>query len=206
MWKNVHLASVRSKSFLLASAIQHISDEELLARYRHDGDVQWLGNLLERYSLLLFGVCMKYLKNEEASKDAVQQVFLKSLSELEKRYKIDNFGGWLYRICINHCLTRLRKRHEHFTETDIAQVGVLDTESETEEWHWERERESQQLRAAVQELKEDQRRCIVMFYFEKKSYHLISETTGYTVNEVKSHIQNGKRNLKIRLQKSRSSE
>ena len=63
---------------------QHISDNEILSKFYADRNREWLGIVLERYTLLLFGVCMKYLKNEEDAKDAVQQIFLKAINELEK--------------------------------------------------------------------------------------------------------------------------
>ena len=51
---------------------------------------------------------MKYLKNEEAAKDAVQQIFLKVIHELQ-RYQVQFFKSWLYMIARNHCLMQLRK-------------------------------------------------------------------------------------------------
>ena len=87
----------------------HISDQELLQYYYKTKDQQWIGVLLERYTLLLLGVCMKYLKNEEEAKDAVQQIFLKVLTEVTK-YKVDYFKSWLYMVAKNHCLMKLRNK------------------------------------------------------------------------------------------------
>ncbi|HEX6914645.1 MAG TPA: sigma factor, partial [Chitinophagaceae bacterium] len=68
----------------------HMTDQELLERFYTDRDNEWLGILLQRYTLLLLGVCMKYLKNEEEARDCVQQVFLKSITELGK-YRVSYF-------------------------------------------------------------------------------------------------------------------
>ncbi|HRF25092.1 MAG TPA: sigma-70 family RNA polymerase sigma factor, partial [Chitinophagaceae bacterium] len=81
----------------------HIPDQELLARFYSDHNNEWLGILLQRYTLLLLGVCMKYLKNEEEAKDSVQQIFLKVIQELHK-YKVEYFKSWLYMVAKNHCL------------------------------------------------------------------------------------------------------
>jgi len=88
----------------------HISDQELLEKFYSDGNNEWLGILLQRYTLLLLGTCMNYLKNEEAAKDAVQQIFLKAVTELQK-YKVDYFKSWLYMVAKNHCLMQLRDKN-----------------------------------------------------------------------------------------------
>src|SRR6476619_8489897 len=87
-----------------------IDDKELLQRFQQDGNNEWLGILLQRYTMLLFGVCMKYLKNEEDAKDSVQQIFLKVINELQK-YKVEYFKSWIYMVAKNHCLIKLRDRH-----------------------------------------------------------------------------------------------
>ncbi|HKZ66970.1 MAG TPA: sigma-70 family RNA polymerase sigma factor, partial [Chitinophagaceae bacterium] len=92
-----------------AEKYNHITDQELLQNYQNDHNSEWLGLLLQRYTLLLLGVCMKYLKNEEEAKDSVQQIFLKVIQELQK-YKVEYFKSWLYMVAKNHCLMKLRDR------------------------------------------------------------------------------------------------
>src|SRR6476646_297552 len=91
--------------------LNHIGDKELLDRFYGDHDNKWLGILLPRYTLLLLGVCMKYLKNEEDAKDSVQQIFLKVIGELHK-YKVEYFKSWIYMIAKNHCLMKLRYKEK----------------------------------------------------------------------------------------------
>jgi RNA polymerase sigma factor (sigma-70 family) len=176
---------------------QHTTDEELLSRFRNDGNNDWLGILLERYTMLLFGVCMKYLKHEEQAKDAVQQVFLKALSEVPK-YKIDNIGGWLYQVARNLCLSNLRSKKEYFDEESLQYVAQ--PEEVPLSLLIEKEKDIDRLKKELLTLKEEQRICIKAFYLEKKSYQQISELTGFSIKHVKSHIQNGKRNLKLKLE------
>src|SRR5258706_1430678 len=97
-------------SFVKADKYKHITDQQLLENFYADQDNEWLGILLQRYTLLLLGVCMKYLKNEEEAKDCVQQIFLKAITEL-KKYKVEYFKSWIYMVAKNHCLMKIRDRH-----------------------------------------------------------------------------------------------
>ncbi|MGJ7030410.1 RNA polymerase sigma factor [Niabella hirudinis] len=176
----------------------HIDDQELLRRYLQEQDRLWLGILLERYTLLLFGVCMKYLKDETQAQDAVQQVFLKVIQEVHK-YRIDYFKSWLYTVAKNHCLTVLRdkKRAIPVELTDHSPIAAVQEEAEPEE-----EAVSPELlKDALDALSAEQRQSVILFYLQKKSYQEISASEGYSLLQVKSYIQNGKRNLKLLIQK-----
>jgi len=176
-----------------------LSDSELLENYYQSKDQQWIGIMLERYTLLLLGVCMKYLKNEEEAKDAVQQVFLKVLTEVAK-YKIDFFKSWLYMVAKNHCLMKLRAQQGKYTQ-------MLQEEAAIEQHVTDRndllatEKTYSLLEQSVDELNLEQKQCVTLFYLEKKSYQQITEATGFNLMQVKSHIQNGKRNLRMLLEK-----
>ena len=181
---------------------QHITDHDLLQNFYLEKDNQWLGVLLPRYTLLLFGVCMKYLKNEEEAKDSVQQIFLKAISELHK-YQVDYFKSWIYMVAKNHCLMKLRDRPGKNT-TDITENtgGVMSEEELDSKFrHLEKDRTLDLMGTALEELSDEQKQCVTLFYLEKKSYQAIADSTGFSVLKVKSYIQNGKRNLKILLDK-----
>ncbi len=175
----------------------HISDQELLDRFYQDHNNEWLGMLLERYTYLLLGVCMKYLKNQEAARDAVQQIFLKAITELGK-YKVDYMKSWLYMIARNHCLMQLRNKAIHVPadeQTDLA--APENTQQELRE----KEITLSIMEAALEELNPEQKTCVTLFYLQKKSYQDIAADTGFSLLQVKSYIQNGKRNLKILVEK-----
>jgi RNA polymerase sigma factor (sigma-70 family) len=176
---------------------QHIEDNELLERFYRDHDNQWLGILLQRYTLLLLGVCMKYLKNEEEAKDAVQQIFLKAITELAK-YRVTYPKSWLYMVARNHCLMKLRDRNQILPVEE--RILPASPESDAKELA-EREITFNQLEASLEELNPEQKTCITLFYLQKKSYQEIVSITGYSLLQVKSYIQNGKRNLKILVEK-----
>lgn len=180
---------------------QNLSDSDLIERYRYSFDNAYIGELFQRYSHMLYGVCLKYMKDEEKAKDIVMDVFEKVLIDL-KRHQVDTFRTWVYSVAKNQCLMELRKekridgKQEEFAhlskeimELDIPQHLNGESQEETD----------RKLDVAIDGLKGGQRECIRMFYFEKKSYEEIEAKTGYTYNEVKSFLQNGKRNLKIQF-------
>lgn len=182
----------------------HLTDQQLLKLYRESGNNQYLGILLQRYTLLLFGVCMKYLKDEEEARDAVQQVFIKALNEAGK-YEITYFKSWIYTVARNYCLMELRKNHVTISADDVP-GGIADSAPDPVEEKYNRERKEQLLvwiEQGLQQLQEPQRQCVTLFYLEKCSYQQIAEQTGHSLMQVKSAIQNGKRNIKIWVEKQR---
>jgi RNA polymerase sigma factor (sigma-70 family) len=178
----------------------HISDAEILQRFYSDRNNEWLGILLQRYTLLLLGVCMKYLKNEEEAKDSVQQVFLKAINELHK-YKVEYFKSWIYMVAKNHCLMQLRDKGKYTAEINERVMAAADETADKNSFI-EKDNALTSMAAALQQLNKEQQLCITLFYLEKKSYQEIADQTQFTMMQVKSHIQNGKRNLKLLMTKN----
>ncbi len=176
----------------------HITDAELLQNFYEDHDNKWLGILLPRYTLLLLGVCMKYLKNEEEARDCVQQIFLKVINELRK-YKVDYFKSWIYMIAKNHCLMKLRDQKNKIVELNEGTTVALNFETDKISLV-EKDKLLQKLETAINKLNPDQQQCVKLFYLEKKSYSEVAEITGFTMLQVKSYLQNGKRNLKLLME------
>lgn len=143
---------------------------------------------------------MKYLKNEEDARDSVQQVFLKVITELPK-YKVEYFKSWIYMVAKNHCLMKIRERQGK-QSTELKEHLVIVTSNDGERTEvLEKERQLELMETCIKELNKEQQQCVTLFYLEKKSYQEITEQTGFTLLQVKSYIQNGKRNLKISLEK-----
>ena len=178
----------------------HISDQQLLNSFYTSRENHWLGILLQRYTLLLLGVCMKYLKNEEEAKDCVQQVFLKAITELHK-YKVEYFKSWLYMVAKNHCLMKLRDRQARTPAEIKEQMAITPADDPGMALHLEKDRQLEMMNDCLQELVKEQKQCVTLFYLEKRSYNEIADHTGFTLLQVKSYIQNGKRNLKILLER-----
>jgi RNA polymerase sigma-70 factor (ECF subfamily) len=177
---------------------QHFSDAELVEQYRSKPDPEVLGDLYQRYMVLVYGVCIKYLKSREDSQDAVMQIYEILVREIP-RFEIRHFKSWLYGVSRNHCLMKLRKDHDERLKQDkisselfmeSASIIHLMEEKEDEELQ-------ERLKACMEQLKEEQRRCVELFYFRKQCYREIAAGLMLDENKVKSFIQNGKRNLKI---------
>jgi RNA polymerase sigma-70 factor (ECF subfamily) len=177
---------------------KHIDDADLLQNFYKDHDNKWLGILLPRYTLLLLGVCMKYLKNEEDARDCVQQIFLKVINELHK-YRVEYFKSWIYMIAKNHCLMKLRRNKAIAVElNEQITLAINDNLNKTEQI--EKDKLLAKMQEAIEKLNPQQQQCVNLFYLQKKSYAEITEITGLTMLQVKSHLQNGKRNLKLMME------
>ena len=182
----------------------HLTDQDLLEKFYTDRDNHWLGIVLQRYTLLLFGVSMKYLKNEQEAQDAVQQIYLKAITELNK-YKVDYFKSWLYMVCKNYCLMKIRDRQGK-RAAEINESMVVIAEDKDIQYLLDKDRTLDVMEKTLEELIPEQKDCIKLFYLEKRSYQEIAEKTGFSLMQVKSYIQNGKRNLKILLEKKLRAE
>jgi len=174
-----------------------LSDLNIISRYKKLGDAEVLTPLFDRYIHLVFGVCLKYLNNKEEAKDAAMEI-MESLIDKLLKHNITNFPSWLHTVSKNYCLMRIRNRKgDLFIEIDERKSEQISVESD-EELHQKIEEEAQlnEMGKAIVSLNTDQKQCIQLFFLEKKSYDEIAIETGYSVNKVKSHIQNGKRNLR----------
>ncbi|MBK7733715.1 MAG: sigma-70 family RNA polymerase sigma factor [Bacteroidales bacterium] len=185
------------------------SDEELLKRYRDEGDIRLAGQLYERYMNLVFGVCLKYLEEREWAKDEVMNIFEKLVTVLPQQQEISNFRTWLYVVTKNHCLMLLRSRKSEAAHAEAMMNDPLFFMENTSGMHPMGDDEGgetddpggedgmKRLEECIERLREEQRNCIRLFFYEGCSYRQISERLGVDEMKVKSYIQNGKRNLKI---------
>ena len=177
-----------------------LPDKELADQFRTSGDMEVLGVLFQRYMDLLYGVCLKYLKSPEAAKDAVLQIFEELVLKL-KKHPVDNFKSWLYTLAKNHCLMQLRtpknlKTTEFKTESMQSEEDVHLNDALLKEENLQR------LERCLRTLSEEQKISVELFYLQNKCYKEIAEDTGMDWNKVRSHIQNGRRNLKICMEKN----
>ena len=186
-------------AFLKNISSTNQSDTELVLLYRESGDLKVLGELYQRYMELVYGVCLKYLKEPELAQDAVMQIFEELVSKL-KKHEVDNFRGWLHQVAKNYCLMQLRTPKNLKTvalppllmqnEEDVHLNGVM-----------EKEENFQKLEKCIASLSDEQRTMIKLFYLDGKCYNEIVEITGLEWNHVRSSIQNGRRNLKLCMEK-----
>jgi RNA polymerase sigma factor (sigma-70 family) len=187
-------------AFLKNISHNALTDKELVTLYKESGDMGVLGELYQRYMELVYGVCLKYFKEPETAKDAVIQIFEELVIKL-KKHEVENFKGWLHQVAKNHCLMQLRTPRNLKTvefKTELVQNeenvhlnGVL-----------EKEENFERLEYCLGTLIPEQQEAIRLFYLEGKCYNEIVEMTGQEWNQVRSFIQNGRRNLKLCMEKN----
>lgn len=182
-------------TFLINIPDGRSSDEELVALYKETNDTKVLAELYQRYMDLVYGVCLKYLRHTEASRDAVMNIFEELVRKL-KDHEVDKFRSWLYVLARNHCLMQLRSvKNKPVVELphDLMQSEEI--------WHLNGEMEQEEklklLMDCLGRLPQEQKASVELFYLQSKSYNEIVEATGYEWNKIRSYIQNGRRNLKI---------
>lgn len=177
------------------------AEAEKLLAYRRTGDIRLLGALYEPYMEMVFGICYKYLRQEEESKDAVMQIFEKLVTDL-KTHEIDNLKSWLHTVARNFCLMRIRGRRVFEAIDEKQERGDLQYDMNDDEGHSEMEINLMVLEKCMERLVYEQRTSVELFFLREKCYREISDETGFDFNKVKSYIQNGKRNLKICMDKN----
>ena len=176
------------------------SDQDLINNYLQKNDNFFVGLLYERYGHLVLGLSIKYLKNKDEAQDAVIQIFSNLLNDL-KKHKIQYFKSWLYVYSKNFCLMELRKRQSMLKkELELKENVHLVMDFSNPDHLNEKEVQIAIMEQAIEQLNSEQKTCIELFYLKNKSYVDIEEITGFTNNEVKSYIQNGKRNLKLKME------
>jgi RNA polymerase sigma-70 factor, ECF subfamily len=191
-----HFKNNRVMSYT-TSNFSHLSDNELVHSYKISHDKTFVGELYKRYMHLVLGMCIHYFKDKDVAKDIVLQIFEKLFEELKKR-EVENFKGWLTFVVRNHCISELRKMQTQLNRDIAYQYEVkMQAIEENKESEKEEEQKLEALEKAMESLNPFQKKCIELFYLKNMSYTQIVEMTGYSVNEVKSYIQNGKRNLKL---------
>lgn len=195
----------KSLKFIKSNSSDPLSGEaEMLNKYRHEGNLEVLGKLYQPYMPLIYGLCLKYLKNEDQSKDAVMQIFEQLIAKL-RVHEVSNFKSWLYTLARNYCLMNLRSstRHEF---VNIEDYGVETAPFLHQDISEVKEAQLNSMERCMEKLPEEQRLTIDLFYLQQKCYKEVSDATGFDLNRVKSYIQNGKRNLKICMEKNSGNE
>ena len=182
-------------------AVPSPNDRELVERYKATANPVHLGVLFERYTHLALGVCLRYLRNREDAEDAVMEVY-EFLTTALLKHEVLSFKSWLYSVVANHCRMALRRRRgapATVEASDELLDAVLASATAPHDRDDEGERQIQALETALSQLGEGQKKCLELFYLERHSYAEVARQSGYALNEVKSHIQNGKRNLRRTL-------
>jgi len=185
--------------FLKRKNFSKLSDNELIAHYQLHEDKECVGELYKRYTGFTYAICIKYHKNSDKAKEATLEIFEELLDKLLK-HEVSNFKSWLHTVARNHCLLsfRSKKHEEQFVDNyKKYQNDFMEQDKVLYPDYVAKEENYVELEKCINQLKEEQKKCIVLFYLQSKSYVEVAEITGFSMKEVKSYLQNGKRNLKI---------
>ncbi|MFV0312037.1 MAG: RNA polymerase sigma factor [Dysgonomonas sp.] len=176
------------------------SDETLLSKFKETRKAEYFQQLYERYIPLIYGLCLKYLQNPGQSQDAVIDIY-ENLSQKIQDYEIKVFKNWLYSVVKNHCFHILKENKREIIVNFDSQLMESDSSFTLFDDSRDEEKESA-LNECMEKLPEPQRIAVEKFFYEDKSYADIVDETGFHLKSVKSYIQNGKRNLKICIEKN----
>ena len=175
------------------------SDEEIIKAYKESGNTALIGELFEKHVKTVYGACLFFFKDKAEAQDAVMQIFEKLMVSL-KQHEVAHFKSWLYITSRNHCLMALRakkgKNFERISSDFMENEMLLHLPDEPE-----METNLSKLENCIEHLVTEQKDCVKLFYMEQKCYKEIVQITGFDDNKVKSYIQNGKRNLKLIMEK-----
>ena len=181
---------------------EYTSDEDILKHYKQTGDKEIFADLFKKHVTVVYGTCLFYLQDKDEAQDATMQLFEKLLLDVNNR-EIDHFKGWLSFVVRNHCISLIRKQKSQSKNVKMYyEFEYQDANLETEEsiGRVGDEQMLEQMKQSLPKLKEGQRICVELFYLKDKSYQEIANETSYSLNEIKSYIQNGKRNLKLLME------
>lgn len=176
-----------------------MSDDELINYYKQNQDMDCVGELYKRYTGFTFSICLKYLKEHDKAREAVLEIFEELIEKL-LIHEVHNFKSWLHTVTRNYCLLsfRSKKTEDGFAENYIKHQHIFMEDDDVLYPNYiTREENYEKLEESIAKLKDEQRICIDLFYIQDKSYVEVAKITGYSMKEVKTYIQNGKRNLKI---------
>lgn len=183
---------------------EYNSDEELLKHYKQSGNKELFADLFKKHVSVVYGTCLFYLQDKDEAQDATMQLFEKLMLDINNR-EIDNFKGWLSFVVRNHCISLIRKNKSQSKNIK----SYYEFEYEAPDYETEKKINSisddvllENMKTCLPKLKENQRICVELFYLKNKSYQDIANETDFSLNEIKSYIQNGKRNLKLFLEDS----
>lgn len=181
---------------------QFRTDDELLRAFLAEGDLEILGELYTRHMHLVYGVCLRYLKDREESMDAVIQIFEKLIVEIPV-HEITNFRSWLHVVTKNFCLMQLRSqksKNEKLLQWQKEEFVFMENGIELHPIDKDENEMDKALEDCISRLKNEQKECIRQFYYENRCYNEIAVSMNIDEKKVKSHLQNAKRNLKLCLE------
>jgi RNA polymerase sigma-70 factor (ECF subfamily) len=176
-----------------------ISDEEIVRRFQETGGTECFAELFERHRKRIYIACRGFFAEGGPAEDAVQETFLRAYQNIQ-RFHGGNFRGWLLRIARNVCVDIWRERQRVVlmteAETEVSELLEIEALDHTSELRLAAEKVFREMQA----LSPDQRRCLEL-KIEGYSYEETATCMGLSIEAVKSHLQNARRMLWLRMER-----
>jgi RNA polymerase sigma factor (sigma-70 family) len=147
---------------------------------RQDGQAQ--KQMYEYYKPVLFGICRRYVKNEEDAKDIMVEAFVKIFNHINDFTFEGSFEGWMKKITVNEALMYIRKKKVHYEELDFHQMEVA------EDVHYEDDYLEQDIMKLMDDLPTGYRTVLNMYAIEGYKHKEIAEVLGISINTSKSQL------------------
>jgi RNA polymerase sigma factor (sigma-70 family) len=190
---------LRGSYLMRPSEYEGLTDKQLVRLYQTTRDQTAFETLVRRYEPRLVRFCDRFLRNRALAEDISQAVFARLACGVDK-YHGGNFAAWLFRIARNECLNVLARGRS--TETLTAEMENSLAQEEKQEPHPLAEILLQEL----PKLPSEQRICLKLFHMDGYSYDEVAAYTNLPIRNVKSHIQNGRKALRKRIESRRRNE
>ena len=188
------------------------SDADLVARFQN-GERRAFNEITRRYQHKIYGICLRWLGNEQVASEVAQDVFVSAFRALGRFRGDSKLSTWLYRIAINHCKNRRlyqyrrkKDRHESLDkplgDEDDTRRRELPSDAPLPDASTHQTDAQRVLQEALSQLDEEQRYIIVLRDMEDRSYEEISELLGLPKGTVKSRLHRARGQLAKFLSRS----
>jgi len=171
------------------------------------GDLLSFRLLVDKYKTMAYHIAIQVIRNNEDAEEIAQDAFLKAYQSINNFKGEAKFSTWFYRIVYNQAISKTRKKKIETSNIDDIQIADKDVADSYESFSkLEQEERSNQLKTAINKLKEEEALIITLFYMNENSIEEISEITNFTVSNVKVKLFRARKKLFTILNDAKNSE
>lgn len=172
------------------------TDELKLIEQVKQGDLLAFRLLVDKYKTMAFHISVQIVRNVEDAEEIAQDAFLKAYESINRFKGESKFSTWFYRIVYNLAVSKTRKKKIETSNIDETEISDYEIAGAYEEFTLlEQEERSQQLKEAVEKLKEEEALIITLFYLDENSVEEISAITDLSVSNVKVKLHRARKKL-----------
>lgn len=173
-----------------------INDDQLYIAKVLKGDTNAFSFLVEKYKDMVFTLAIKITKNREEAEEISQDSFIKAFKSLNKFKGDSKFSTWLYKIAYNNCMDRVKKVARRYNTSSIDEVVENRIQSSDNTMQIiERKERAVLMEECLQELPEDERTIIWLFYYKELNLKELIEVTSYSEANIKVKLHRARKKL-----------